>query len=63
MKQVVEHIDGGSGRTPSDDEKQIHAEAYNRFGELPPDPDAGLSEAEKARIVRPSSRRAAMSYD
>ena len=55
MKQVVEQVDSSSGRTPSDNEKQINTAAYNRFAELPPDPDAGLSKEEKARIVRPSS--------
>ena len=53
MKHSVEHVDSDSGHTPSDDEKKMDVieEAAYKHGDLPPDPDAGLSEAEKARIV------------
>lgn len=50
------HHDSDSGRYPSDDEKRVTGVEAGGFenlghGELPPDPDAGLSEAEKAAIV------------
>ena len=53
MKPLVQHTDSDSGLTPFDDEKKIGVveEPEYRHGDLPPDPDAGLSEAEKARIV------------
>ena len=44
--------DTGSGRTPSDDEKVVGVDAS--YGDLPPDPDAGLSDEERARIVSQS---------
>ena len=51
---LQKHHDSDS--TPSDDEKKIAGVGQGQFetlghGELPPDPDAGLSEAEKAAIV------------
>ena len=55
----MKSVSSESDRTPSNDEKKIGVEAggfeARGYGELPPDPDAGMSEAEKARIV--SSRR------
>jgi hypothetical protein len=43
-----------SVRTPSNEEKKVGIEHIGSggYGELPPDPDAGLSDEEKARIVR-----------
>lgn len=55
MTRAVDDIDSDSGRTPLDDDKSIGATAreLETIGrnQLPPDPDAGLSEEEKARIV------------
>ena len=51
MKSSVEHIDSGSGHTPSDDEKKIGVIETYKHGDLPPDPDAGLTDAERAQIV------------
>ena len=55
MKHSAVHVDDDSGHSPSDDEKKIGVEAgaFENAGhhELPPDPDEGLSDAEKARIV------------
>ncbi|KAL8899833.1 MAG: hypothetical protein Q9207_005999 [Kuettlingeria erythrocarpa] len=52
----LEKRDSDSGRSPSDDEKKVGIVAGGLeslgHGELPPDPDAGLSEEERARIVR-----------
>ncbi|KAI9878340.1 MAG: hypothetical protein M1830_001199, partial [Pleopsidium flavum] len=55
MKMTTEHVgDSDSGHSPSDDEKRIGVApgGFEKLGhgELPPDPDAGLSEAEKARV-------------
>ncbi len=59
---TTEHVgDSDSGNSPTDDEKNDEKKigvAPGGFetlahGELPPDPDAGLSAAEKARVVRP----------
>ncbi|MCJ1278900.1 hypothetical protein MMC21_006721 [Puttea exsequens] len=49
--------DSDSGRSPSDDEKQVTGVGAGQFekavlDDLPPDPDAGLSEAERAAIDR-----------
>lgn len=53
--------DSDSGGSPSDDEKRIGLERpaveagaleTRGHGQPPPDPDAGLSEEEKAKIVR-----------
>ena len=44
----LEKRDSDSGRSPSDDEKKIGGSP----ADLPPDPDAGLSEEERAKIVR-----------
>lgn len=56
MKPPVDAIDSDSGHTPSDDEKKIGLGAREietvGLGHLQPDPDAGLSEEEKARIDR-----------
>ena len=49
MKDLADHVDADSGRTPSDDEKRVGVDAT--YGELPPDPDAHLSNEERARIV------------
>lgn len=55
-----ERRDSDSGQSPSDDEKKVGVERSGvepdgletlGHGELLPDPDAGLSEEEKARIV------------
>ena len=51
---LQKHHDSDS--VPSDDEKKVTGVGQGQFetlghGELPPDPDAGLSEAEKAAIV------------
>ena len=44
--------DRTSSSSPSEDEKQVVAdEKQVPHGELPPDPDSGLSEAERERIV------------
>lgn len=54
MKPAVEHVDSDSGHTPSDDEKKIglvDEAGFTGHGHLPPDPDAGLSDEERARIV------------
>ena len=50
MKTSAEHIDSDSGNAGSDIEKRIDAVEVDERG-LPPDPDAGLSEAERAAIV------------
>ena len=55
MKDLQEPVDADSGRTPSDDEKRVGVD--NTYGELPPDPDAGLSDDERARIVSRSRSR------
>ncbi len=51
-----EKRDSDSAHSPSDDEKKVGAmpDQYQTLGhaDLPPDPDAGLSQDEKARIVR-----------
>ncbi|MCJ1408702.1 hypothetical protein MMC19_002777 [Ptychographa xylographoides] len=54
MKQETEHVDVDSLRTPSNDEKAvgINLEPKASYGYLPPDPDAGRSEAEKEVIDR-----------
>jgi len=52
MKDLADHVDADSGRTPSDDEKTVGVDGT--YGELPPDPDAHLSDEERARIVSPS---------
>lgn len=51
-----------SDSAPSDDEKKVTGVGKGQFetlghGELPPDPDAGLSEAEKAAIVNTIPRQ------
>lgn len=50
-----EKRDSDSGHSPSSDEKKLGVEAggfeTRGHGELGPDPDAGLSEEEKAKIV------------
>lgn len=58
MKSTGNHLDGGSSEhSPSYDEKRAVAvengefEKHGQHIELPPDPDAGLSAEEKARIV------------
>lgn len=54
MKSAVDALDSDSAHTPSDDDKKIGVvgQLENIGGrELPPDPDAGLSEEERARIV------------
>ncbi|KAI9715780.1 MAG: hypothetical protein M1812_005779 [Candelaria pacifica] len=57
MKTTTQHIsDSDSGRLPSDDEKRLGVEpgAFETAHkhQLPPDPDAGLSDEEKAKIDR-----------
>ena len=47
----VEYIDADSGRTPSDNEKGTALGPKASYGDLPADPDAGRSEAEKLQIV------------
>ena len=58
MKLSNEHVDSDSGRSPSDDEKNLGAKQGGLEslgnGELPPDPDAHLSPEERAAIVRSS---------
>ena len=56
MKQSVEQQDSDSTHSPSDVNEKVVGVGQGEFetlghGELPPDPDAGLSEEEKARIV------------
>lgn len=54
MKPAVDALDSDSGHTPSDDDRKIGVVAQlETVGgkELLPDPDAGLSEEERARIV------------
>lgn len=48
--------DSDSGNFPSDDEKKVTGVETGGFenlghGELPPDPDAGMNDAERAAIV------------
>ena len=50
MKTSTEHVDSDSGNAGSDIEKRIDTVEVDEHG-LPPDPDAGLSEAERAAIV------------
>ena len=50
MKTSVEHVDSDSGNAGSDIEKRIDAVEVDEHG-MPPDPDAGLSEAERAAVV------------
>ncbi|KAL9116300.1 MAG: hypothetical protein Q9187_007177, partial [Circinaria calcarea] len=53
MKPIVEHVDSDSGHSPSDDEKKIgHVDeaAFTGHGHLPPDPDEGANDEERARI-------------
>ena len=47
----VEYIDADSGRTPSDNEKGTALGPKASYGDLPADPDAGRSDAEKVHIV------------
>ena len=49
MKNAVHHVGLDSTHAPSDDEKTIVG--VGGRNQLPPDPDAGLSDEEKARIV------------
>lgn len=58
MKSTGNHLDGGSSdHSPSYDEKRAVGVETGEFEkqahhiDLPPDPDAGLSIEEKARIV------------
>lgn len=54
MKPAVDALDSDSGHAPSDDDRKIGVVAQLETvdgKELPPDPDAGLSEEERARIV------------
>lgn len=56
MKNAVHHVGLDSTHAPSDDEKTIVGVGAGEFetlgrNQLPPDPDAGLSDEEKARIV------------
>ena len=51
MKTSTEHVDSDSGNAGSDIEKHLDAVEVDEHG-MPPDPDAGLSEAERAAIVR-----------
>lgn len=54
-KADMDHRDSSSGHSPCEDEKKIGVEpgAFEKkaTSELPPDPDEGLSEEERARIV------------
>ena len=57
MKLSSEKNDSDSNQSPIDDKEKIVGVEQGGFetlghGELPPDPDAGLSEEEKAHIVR-----------
>ena len=52
MKPTATHVDSDSGRSPSDDEKRIGIVDERQPENLPPDPDEGLSDEERARIVR-----------
>ena len=53
-------MDSDSGRTPSDRDRKTDPVARELetvdHGQLPPDPDAGLSEEERAQIVRADNR-------
>lgn len=55
MTRAVDDMDSDSYRTPLDDDKKIGTTAsqFETIGrsQFPPDPDAGLSEEEKAHIV------------
>ena len=55
MKLSTEHVDSDSGRSPSDDEKNLGVKPGEfeslGHGELPPDPDVHLSPEERAAIV------------
>lgn len=48
--------DSGSDHLPAYEEKGIGEAREARLIDIPEDPDAHLSDAEKAKIVRPSSR-------
>ncbi|MCJ1448383.1 MAG: hypothetical protein MMC23_008898 [Stictis urceolatum] len=51
MSEKVEHTH--SDRSPSDDETRVGGnKAFGTMANLPPDPDEGLSDAEKAKIDR-----------
>jgi len=52
MKDLAQHVDADSDRTPSNEEKKLGVDAI--YSDLPPDPDAGLSNEERARIVSQS---------
>ena len=51
MKNAVDHVDSDSGHTPPEFDKEVGVLAPLAHGHLPPDPDEGLSDEEKARIV------------
>ncbi len=56
VDEKIQIRDSDSGHSPSDDEKRVTGVEAGGFenighGDLPPDPDAGYSEAEKAAIV------------
>ena len=56
MKSSAEHNDSDSTHSPLEDKEKVVGVEPGGFetlghGELPPDPDAGLSEEERARIV------------
>ena len=55
VKRAKMKTDSNSDHSPSDDEKKVGVKpgAFENLGthELPPDPDEGLNDAEKAKIV------------
>lgn len=52
-KRTLDHTSDASDRSPSDEKIGVEEGAFETLGrsELPPDPDAHLSEAEKAAVV------------
>ncbi len=52
-KRTLDHASDDSDHSPSNEKIAVEAGAFETLGrsELPPDPDAHLSEAEKAAIV------------
>lgn len=56
MKFSKDHHDSDSTHSPTDDKEKVIGVEQGGFethgrGQLPPDPDAGLSAEERARIV------------
>ena len=57
MKSSAEHHDSDSTHTPPYDEKNVAVAEGYKHGDLPPDPDEGLSDTEKAAIDKKLLRK------